>query len=336
MNKKRRELLSLLSLASATLVLPFPDVDWERIEDVFTKQSQVDEETLRDLETMNAHYWSVYRLSSSKGLVLDGVLKQLRMLVGMLKVSHVTNLHTWLCRVKSDLSQLAGEIFFDANDYDTAQSCYVFSATAAKEATAYDLWACALIRHSFLPIFDEQHVEALPLLHRAKRLAQRGDQSLATRFWVEAVSADAQSGIGNVTLCRKSLDLAQEVTTLPNTSSNGGWLRFDGTRLSEQRGVCYTNLGESRLAELALQEALSQQNNAGRRKAIILTNLVKVALQQDEVEHACTLMDEVIDIAMKKPSGVISKGIFNVGTQLAPYQSLQVVKDLNQHMKLLG
>ncbi len=335
MNKKRRELLNLLSLASATLVLPFPDLDWERIEDVLIRQSQVDEDTLRDLETMNVHYWSIYRMSSSKGLVLDGVLKQLKMLVDMLKVSHPSSQHDWLCRVTSDLSQLAGEIFFDVNDYDAAQSCYVFSATAAKEAAGYDLWACALIRHSFLPIFDEQYTEALPLLHQAKRLAQRGDQSLSTRFWVEAVSADAQSGIGNLTSCQRALDIAQGVLTMQGKSSNGGWLRFDDTRLLEQRGACYVNLGQPYLAIPALQEALTQQGVVSRRRAIILTNLAKVALQQNEIEHACDIVGDVIDIAIKKPSGVISKGIYSLSTQLTPHKSLQVVKNLNQRMKLL-
>jgi len=221
MNKKRRDLLNLLSLASATLVLPFPDLDWERIEDVLIRQFQVDEDTLRDLETMNVHYWSIYRMSSSKGLVLNGVLKQLKMLVDMLKVSHSSLQHDWLCRVISDLSQWAGEIFFDVNDYDAAQSCYVFSATAAKEA-------------------------------------------------------------------------------IP-----------------------------------ALQEALTQQGVVSRRRAIILTNLAKVALQQNEIEHACDIVGDVIDIAIKKPSGVISKGIYSLSTQLTPHKSLQVVKNLNQRMKLL-
>lgn len=168
---KRRELLRLLSLAGAALILPLPDiVDWERIEGVLVRPSRLDEKLLRDLEAMNYHYWSIYRASSSKRVVLDGVLKQLKIMVGLLRGSHAALLHKWLCALVSDLGQLAGEVFFDANDYDAAQSCYTFAATAAKEGEHYDLWSCALIRHAFLPVYDEQFHDALPLLQEAQRL----------------------------------------------------------------------------------------------------------------------------------------------------------------------
>jgi len=105
MNKKRRELLHLLSLAGSALTLPLPDLDWDRINSVMVSPSRLDEIVLCDLEIMNNHYWSVYRTSSPKGLVLDGVLKQLKMLVDFLKDPHSAPLHKRLCKVTSDLSQ---------------------------------------------------------------------------------------------------------------------------------------------------------------------------------------------------------------------------------------
>ena len=335
MNSKRRELLYLLSLAGTALTLPFPDLDWDRISKVQVKPSLLDDVVLDDLETMNTHYWRAYLASSPKKLVLDGVLRQLKMLVGFLKEPHVAFLHTRLCSIASDLSQLTGEIFLDVNDYDAAQSCYVFSAFAAKEALAYDLWACAFIRHSFLPIFDEQYQDALPLLYQARKLAQHGNHSLTTRFWTEAVSADAYAGIGDLTSCQRALDTTKSVFLMSESANNGSWLRFDSGRIAEQTGACYVRLGQPDLAESALQEALVHLPLANRRKAIVLTDLAKVALQKHNVEQACSFANQAIEIAVHKPSGVISKGIFSLSTQLESYASSAVVKDFRQRVGLL-
>lgn len=332
---KRRELLRLLSLAGAALILPLPDiVDWERIEGVLVRPSRLDEKVLRDLEAMNYHYWSIYRASSSKRVVLDGVLKQLKIMVGLLRGSHAALLHKWLCALVSDLGQLAGEVFFDANDYDAAQSCYTFAATAAKEGEHYDLWSCALIRHAFLPVYDEQFHDALPLLQEAQRLSYRGDTSLVTRFWAAAVEAEAQAGAGNLPACQAALDRAQKVVDV-KMGANGGWLRFDGFRLPEQRGACFVRLGQPDLAESALQEALVQLPTLTRRRGMVLTDLALASLQHREVEHACAYATEVVEIAMLGSSGVLRKGLHVLRTQLEPFERTDAVKRLDRHMGVL-
>lgn len=50
---------------------------------------------------------------------------------------------------------------------------------------------------------------------------------------------------------------------------NGGWLRFDGSRLAEERGACYLQLGRPDLAEEALTAALAQPLSLRRRAAVL-------------------------------------------------------------------
>jgi len=69
------------------------------------------------------------------------------------------------------------------HDHDTAQSCYVFAASSAKEAKAFDLWGSALVRYSYLPIFEKRYESAVPLLEQAEAIARRGDPALPTRYW---------------------------------------------------------------------------------------------------------------------------------------------------------
>jgi transcriptional regulator with XRE-family HTH domain len=299
MNKKRRELFRLLGIAGSALVLPFPDVDWVRIESAVAKPSHLDAVVLNDLTSINGHYWKVFRGTSSKEAVLDGALGQLKVLVELLKDSHIEPLHKQLCLLASDVAQLSGEIFFDCNDYDAAQSCYTFAASAAKEAKDYDYWACALIRHAFLPMYDNhQYQEALPLLQAAQKISCRGNTALVTRFWVAAVSAEAQAGVGNLYACQQALDIADGVRNTKD-GMNETWLRFDGTRLPEERGACYVKLKQPDLAIAALQDAL--KNLSGdvahlRRRTMVLTDLTTASIQSNKIDQACVYANHAIDL----------------------------------------
>ena len=334
MDKTRRDLLYLLSAGSTALFLPFPDLDWEKFEDVLLKPSRLDSKVVNSLETICQHYWSVFRASPSKMVVLDGVMGQLKTLIGLLKEGPKAQLHKQLCTIASNLAQLAGEIFFDLNDYHSAQACYTFAADAAKEAKQFDLWACALVRHSFLPIYSGQHRDALPLLQSAEVLAKHGDTTLVTRYWVAAVLAQAYAGSGNLIACQKSLDLAQEVHDSPD-GVNGTWLRFDGTRLPEERGACFVKLGYPILAQSALQEALAQRPPLSRRRGMVLTDLARASLQQRNIEETCAHIQGVLEIAMHGSSGVLKKGVQEVRDHLEPFSDTAHVKELDSQLRLL-
>lgn len=332
MNKKRRELLQLLSIAGSILVLP--DIDWEKVDHMMSRPSHLDEMGLRDLETINHHYWRIYCLSSVKGTVLEGVLGQVKTLIGLLQTARSARLQKGLNVLACDLAQLAGEIFFDNNDYDTAQSCYTFAAITAKEAAHSDLWACALVRNAFLPIYDKKYQEALPLLSQAEQIAARGDTALVTRYWVAAVSAEAHAGAGNFAACQKALDLAEQVRSV-QSAGNGGWLRFDGTRLPEQRGACFVNLKQPDLAWSALNEALGQHPTPTRRRGMVLNDLALTVLQQQDVEQACIYAHEIIDIARQSPSGMLKKRLVALRVQLKPFEETEAAKQFDQHLREL-
>ena len=100
-----------------------------------------------------------------------------------------------------------------------------------------DLWACALTRHAFIGLYGDQCYEkTAPLVELARDVARRGDPQLSTRHWVPAVQAEVFAAIGDLDSCRRALDEAEEVHSLPGPVHNGGWLRFDGSRLAEERG----------------------------------------------------------------------------------------------------
>jgi hypothetical protein len=331
---KRRELFRLLSAGGSALVLSFA-VDWERIGGALAKPSNLDLTVVEDLAAINARFWSLYLGASAKSAILDGVSGQLKTLVQFLREPHSEQIHHRLCALVSDLAQLAGEIHFDRHAPDLAASCYTFAASAAREARAYDLWSCALIRHAFSPLYDEQYTEALPLIKEAGQLAARGDSQLPTRFWASAVEAEVESGSGHLVDCQRALEIAQGVTAI--TTVSPAWTRFEASRLPALRGACYVRLVQPDLAVPALCEALSQFEKPGRKRGMVLLDLAKAAVQgqSQDIDQACGYLDQVVDIVNLGVSGFLKKGIATVRGQLQPFASAAPVKTFDQRVRAL-
>jgi hypothetical protein len=113
------------------------------------------------------------------------------------------------CRAPTRPYSVPSSSFSDNSQYTDAAHCYTLAATASKEAGAFDLWACAMIRHAFISVYERQFNKAAPMLELAVGLAHRGDGTLSTLHWGSAVQARALAGLGELDSCRRALDLAQ-------------------------------------------------------------------------------------------------------------------------------
>ena len=66
----------------------------------------------------------------------------------------------------------------------------------------------------------------------------------------------------------------------------GGWLRFGGSRLAEERGTCYLATGQHVQAEAALTEALAQGISL-RRRGSLHTDLAVLGARQRDTGSSC-------------------------------------------------
>ncbi len=329
---KRRELLQLLGIAGGALLVS--DIDLDHIATTLAGLSHVDIPVIDDLEIIHNRYWNLFMSASLKSSILDGVLGQLKMQVQFLKDGQGAQVYQRLCTLVSSTSQLVGEIFFDLHDHDAAQSCYTFAAMSAKEAKAYDLWASALVRHSYLSIFTDDFEHALVLLAQAEHIAQRGDSALPTQCWVAATSAEAESGMGNLSACQLAFEKAQMVYNLAETKP--AWIRFDGSRLPALQGACYVRLKQSDLAEQSLQQALQESAKTNRRRAMILSDLALVSIQQKDIEQACKYTEEAVTLTSDSGSGFLRNTVFKIQQQLEPFADIEAVNVLRKQMSVLA
>ncbi|SEF55661.1 Helix-turn-helix [Nonomuraea solani] len=328
----RRELLRLLSIAGTLMVLPQPasaqPQDW---------LGQGDEaDDIEQHALLSGHLWQVFALSKSKRLVYPLVHDQLRLLVKQMDQAHSARARRQLCLLACDLFQLAGEILFDSNRYTDAAYCYTMAVNAGREARCYDRWACALTRQAFINMYDQEYPEASSVLSAAARIAEQGDSRLSTRYWVAAVQAEAHAGDGDRTACERALAIADEVLNLAHPVSPGGWLRFDGSRLAEERGTCYLTLGQTDLAETSLNAALNQATSL-RRRGSLLTDLAALGIQRRSLDQFLHYAGDAVDLAEQTQSaGYVGRKLHSVQKQLQPLLSDSRVVQLNDRIARLS
>jgi hypothetical protein len=323
----RREMLRLMSMAGSLLAVP-PVADGLDL-DRLTYTGRLDLTTLDEHASLNAQLWRAFASSPAKRMVLPLVRKQLGVLTTSLQQSPGIAVHQRLCLLAGDLFQLCGEIFFDSNQYTDAAQCYSLAANAAKEAEAFDLWACAMTRHAFIGVYERQFDKAAPLLVGAASLAERGDQELSTRHWVAAVQAQTYAGLGDSSACQRALDTAEQVKHLSGRVHTAGWLRFEGSRLAEERGTCFVELRRPELAETALSGALDKGIST-RRRGSVLVDLAMVGAQRRDVDQLVMYGAAAVDAARQTGSaGYVGRKLRSLRPQLAQFFSDSHVRHLD-------
>jgi transcriptional regulator with XRE-family HTH domain len=331
---ERRELLRLLSIAGALQAVSQLDGHLLGGAD-HAQPGRLAPETLDEYAVLNRHLWRVFVLSRSKAAVLPLVREQFDVLIGRLQHStgHLQD-RGRLYALTADLLQLAGEIFFDRNLYTDAAQCYTLAAAASREAGDPDLWACSLVRQAFLSIYERDFAKAAPMLELAGALARDGDSTLSTRYWVSAVQAQTYARLGDVDSCQQALDAAEGVRRLSGPVHNGGWLRFDGSRLPEERGACYVELRRPALAEQALIDAL-RGVATDRRRGSVLADLAALSAQRRDVDQLVGYASAALDLVRRTGSGVVGRKLLGLQTQLVALLGEDRVRALDTEITVL-
>jgi hypothetical protein len=233
---KRRELLSLINVAGATLGWPaLSDIDWSRLDATVTGRVGIDDAALRDRAALNRSLWQAFWASTRPGELLapvqDQVQQLMRLRAGVRSLAQARR----LCSLLGEAGQLAGAILCNEGHDTAAAGCLTVAAAAAREAGDYDLWAAILIWHAYLPIFDRRPLEALPILQAASQIARRGDGALATRHAVAAYSAVAYALAGDAVARERVLEEAEGVAELKDGTGTRAWITLDRQHVLERR-----------------------------------------------------------------------------------------------------
>ncbi|MEU9194858.1 helix-turn-helix domain-containing protein [Streptomyces hundungensis] len=327
----RREFLGLLTVTGTLAALPITS---EAVPADHPLTASANHEVAA-YTAMNSHLWQIFALAKTKRTVLPMVQSHARYVADTLATVRTEHERQQLCAVVGDLFQLAGEIHFDSNNYTDAAQSYTLAASAGREARNPDLSACALTRHAFVSIYENRPRDAASLLVAAAETAKRGDRQLSTRHWVAAVQAEVFASLGDLSACKRALDRAEEVHELSGPVQNGGWLRFDGSRLAEERGTCYVRLGRLDLAELSLTDALGQPMSM-RRRGSVLAELATIGIQKRNIDQLVSYASQAVDLAAQTKSGYVVRKLEGLQVQLQSLPSDGRVTALNDQITALS
>ncbi|WP_405842458.1 tetratricopeptide repeat protein [Streptomyces sp. NBC_01518] len=101
-----------------------------------------------------------------------------------------------------------------------------------------------------------------------------------------------------------------------------GWLRFDGSRLAEERGARYLQLGRLDLAERALTTALGQDVLASgqsfRRRGAVLTDLASIGARRQDPDQVIAYGREAVQLARATSSGYVARKLQRLRIDLGP------------------
>jgi transcriptional regulator with XRE-family HTH domain len=291
-----------------------------------------------DAARTNIHLWHAYRLARSKTSVRPLVRDRLTTLNEAL--AETCGGSRPLLVAAAELFQLAGEVDFDADLNRDASNCYLLAAAAGQEARAFDLWACAMVRLAHVDLAEHRYRQADHVLGVAERLARRGDSTMSTRHWVASVQAQAYAGLGDLHACERALDRAEGVAEPASGSAPGGWLRFDGSRLSEERGARYVQLGQLDLAEHALLDALARctpvSGGSLRRRGSVLADLASIGARRRDPDQVLLYGGEAVALARGSSSAYAIRRLRGLGAELGALAGDRRVAELGAEIGSLS
>lgn len=196
------------------------------------------------------------------------------------------------------------------------------------------------MRHAYVGLSGKQYKEAAGILSAAEKIAKRGDGTLSTRYWVASVQAEAYAGMGRLTACERALDEAEKVVDLAGFTAPSGWLRFDGSRLAEERGARYVQLGRLDLAESALTGALKQdalaEGHSFRRRGAVLTDLAAIGAKRRDPDQVVTFGREALELARASSSAYVARRLRGLRAEFGPLAHDNRVAELGAEIDALS
>lgn len=329
---RRHVLKETLNAACAALLLSpsalLVQDSRKRLETITAYPSYVDEEAVNDLETITRRYWALSKNASID--LLSGVAGHFTTVTQLLKEPHASPIYEGLCALASENALLLGKTFHDIREYDLAWEYYKFSLRIAQDTHNMDLWANGVGRIALLLIYWGHPQQALPLLQEAQT-KEIHNQHL--KPWLAAIEAEIHAMLGNVENSQRSLESAKSVQ-LPSSLADDTYATgFNPSRAAGYEGACFVRLRQPERALPALEKAFSLCDPTSlRRRSTLLADRGTVYAQLGDVQTACSLILQALDMTAQTKSLVVLQRIYKGRSELEPWKESAEVKALDERM----
>jgi hypothetical protein len=245
-----------------------------------------------------------------------------------------------LCRVETQSATLLGRLSWDVSgQQDHATAARYYDQAIAAASSVKEGWAEAFPRmfQRFLPVYtgDGDPHNGLYLAEQATARAADGSSHVVAG-WSSAFAAEAHALLGEERKARLLLERA-DFHLSKVTADDPMFGVFGREQLGGFVGACHLRLHDPTGAESALQ-ASARRLGAGKEKhkSVILADLSTAFVLQDDPEHACAVLHEVIDLVELTGSAAGKRRAFAAGRQLTRWRNEAFVQDVQERLLALA
>lgn len=296
---------------------------WE-ILDMLTRSTASDA-TLLHLEAAVAD--SAYRYPSSPpAATVPVMLRQLTAVHELLSRPQALGARRRCVRILTVLSGLLGLAYHDAGERSRSDAMFHMGHVAAEEGEANELTAWLLTMQSIVDYTAGRTEQAGALLGRADALAVAA--APRRRAWVAANLGRALAARGEQRLALAALDRSAELLAAADEPV-GGLDFFTIPRLDGIAGESRGLLGDHDAAAGLLTTALDRRARADvKGRAILTIELAECRLGQGDLDAACALAHDALDIAEGSVVQPLVLRARAFQASLAPWRDERPVREL--------
>jgi transcriptional regulator with XRE-family HTH domain len=334
---RRREFLQHLLWGGAVLA-SWSALDAERI--VAAASGHIDRRLLDDLHVLANDYARRMHTEAPRDL-LPQVERHLTYVRGILRNSQPSVEEGRLHLIAGTLAAVAGRLSFSLGNAGDAHAHYAVAEGHAREAgegplRAYvlgmrrqlysDLWRGWQGPGSSMP---------LRLLDEAHAAAGTGS-SPWLRTWLLATRAEEHAMRGDARAAQRDLEEADHLLGTATSGEDGllaHWYDSPVARLAGYRGKCAELLGDSAEATTMIEEALGAfPPSLVSCRCYALVDLAAAYAKEEEVERACGLLAESLDLGSEKGLAGHVQRVIGVRQHLARWPDAAAVRDLDEQL----
>lgn len=236
----------------------------------------------------------------------------------------------------AELMHLLGWASFDAGRQAAAQRHLTRALRLAKAAGDDDLGAEILAALSQQACYLRNGLIAIDLARAARTTAHRtGLPALIAETHV--LEAHGHACLGEAAACARSLSAAETTVDGADRAAAPGWIGyFDEAYLAATFAHCFRELGDTRQTRLFAERSLRMDPDFRRGRMFNLTLLATSHAQAGDVEAACTVATEAVDLTKDLSSHRGIDYLQRLRTELAPYASSASVTTLDTSLRAAG
>jgi tetratricopeptide (TPR) repeat protein len=237
-------------------------------------------------ERSAAEYGYAYQITPPSQLLGESVLDFVEV-QQLLQRRQPSDHRLRLCRVASQLAATAGMALVALGEHREARSWYRTAQLAADETGDRSMRAWLLAREAVIPFYFGSPLAAAQLTERARMVA--GNTACATAAWAPALEARSLARLGRRDDALAAMRIAENVFArlAADQISDTGY-GYTERQLRWHIGSMYTTLGDTRRAQLALDEALTLYAPTEHLdRALIAMDQATGLMQVGEAATAC-------------------------------------------------